>query len=357
MFAMMIKNIVVRTVVSTLKAGLLCFLMSLPAHSEELVWMTDVQQAKSEAADNDRVLLLFFTGSDWCGWCQKLEMEVFDSSIFAQYAKDQLVPVKLDFPYGDGKISPEQLEHNEKWRDVYPVEGYPTVYLVSPEGEAFSKLGYREGGAEFYVGLLESAIENRAKRDKYLKQAKASAGMIKLEYLDAMLSLPDMIVNNRDELIVYIAENAEPNTDLSQKYRVKASEVNLAAALDQISKCSASQHVKLNKLYQLVGQYPLVTDGDSLYPLVTKIERLSSVTGRQQEFSVFIDKLISDEKYDVSFRQARAMTRLMTKAAEMDLEDALAEFERVVAMAKGTRVDMMQSKIMADLKSRCKKGE
>ena len=68
------------------------------AKKAEAVWLTDFEAAKKQAAEQKKPILMFFTGSDWCGWCKKLHEDVLDKSEFQDFAKDGLVLVELDFP-------------------------------------------------------------------------------------------------------------------------------------------------------------------------------------------------------------------------------------------------------------------
>ena len=43
----------------------------LQAGAEELTWMTDVPKAVEKAKAEKKLVMLDFTGSDWCGWCIK----------------------------------------------------------------------------------------------------------------------------------------------------------------------------------------------------------------------------------------------------------------------------------------------
>jgi len=61
-------------------------------------WVTDYQQAQDEAKANNKLVLLDFTGSDWCGWCILLDREVFSKPQFKEYASKNLVLVEVDFP-------------------------------------------------------------------------------------------------------------------------------------------------------------------------------------------------------------------------------------------------------------------
>jgi len=106
-------------------------------------------------------VFLFFTGSDWCGWCKRLEEEILTTSEFKNYAKEKLILVKLDFP--------RQIEQSEALQNQnrtlagqYGIKGYPTVIVLDPAGRAVKQLGYQEGGPGPFVSALR-AVEPRVK--------------------------------------------------------------------------------------------------------------------------------------------------------------------------------------------------
>jgi thioredoxin-related protein len=65
---------------------------------EGLVWHTDMNQAIAISQKENKPMMLFFTGSDWCGWCIRLQKEVFLTETFTKWAKENVVLVELDFP-------------------------------------------------------------------------------------------------------------------------------------------------------------------------------------------------------------------------------------------------------------------
>src|SRR5690606_23636060 len=77
---------------------LFILLGSYAAQAQELEWHTDINKAIKLSQDTKKPLLLFFTGSDWCGWCMKLQKDVLKTSDFGKWAKDNVVLVELDFP-------------------------------------------------------------------------------------------------------------------------------------------------------------------------------------------------------------------------------------------------------------------
>lgn len=123
------------------------------AHEEGL-WITDFEQAKSLAKEKGLPILADFSGSDWCGWCIKLDKEVFQTSEFQDYAKNNLVLLLLDFP-SKKKQSPELKKQNRALAQKYGIRGYPTVLLLDHEGDVIAKTGYKNGGGAKYVEHLK----------------------------------------------------------------------------------------------------------------------------------------------------------------------------------------------------------
>lgn len=101
-------------------------------------WGTDWEAAKAESKKSGKPILLNITGSDWCGWCIRLEKKVFSTDTFKDYAKDNLILVEADFPRKK-ELPAELKEQNEKLKDKYLAGGYPTVWMLDPEGNKVSK--------------------------------------------------------------------------------------------------------------------------------------------------------------------------------------------------------------------------
>lgn len=121
-------------------------------------WITDFEKAKSLAQEKDRHILIDFSGSDWCGWCIKLDNEVFQKDAFKKYADDNLVLMLADFPRDKSKLSKDVQEQNEKLAKEFGVRGFPTVFVLSPDGKVIGKTGYQAGGPEAYVDHLKKII-------------------------------------------------------------------------------------------------------------------------------------------------------------------------------------------------------
>ena len=89
-------------------------------------WTDNYDKALAQAKAEKKLVLLDFTGSDWCGWCIKLDKEVFAKSEFKAFAKENLVPVTLDFPHGK-KLSKRVTDQNAKLKAEHKVSGFPTT--------------------------------------------------------------------------------------------------------------------------------------------------------------------------------------------------------------------------------------
>lgn len=124
-------------------------------------WITDFEAAKKQAKEENKAILINFTGTDWCGWCIRLEKEVFTKKEFQDYAKDHLVLLEIDFPRK--KEQTEELKaQNKKLDKEFEVEGYPTVFLLDAEGKKISEdIGYKAGGPENYVKILKELLARK----------------------------------------------------------------------------------------------------------------------------------------------------------------------------------------------------
>ena len=106
--------------------------------------------AFSQAKRENKTTMLFFTGSDWCSWCMKLDDEVFSQREFETYAKTNLVLVKVDFPRR-GTQSDAMKKANRELAMKMGVTGYPTLWFFSPEGKQIGRGGYQPGGVAAFT--------------------------------------------------------------------------------------------------------------------------------------------------------------------------------------------------------------
>ena len=137
--------------------------------SENVEWFTNAEAAQAKAKEENKLVLLNFTGSDWCIWCQRLKRDVFDKPEFAQFAQSKLVLVEVDFP--QRKILPgAQQQANARLDKTYHINSYPTIILLDPDGKQIARMGYLFGGASGFIAKLEKKIA-RAKEKASLAEA------------------------------------------------------------------------------------------------------------------------------------------------------------------------------------------
>jgi len=156
--------------------------------SSDSLWQTDFDAAMISAEKNDKDLLLSFSGSDWCPWCQKLDKEVFDQDLFKQSAPKNYILLNLDFP--KKKQLPDVLKNqNEKLQKRYKVTGFPTIILTDSAGEPYAQLGYRQGGPEKYLDHLALMRSAKTKWETVFTQASSAQGLEKARLYDQGLEL------------------------------------------------------------------------------------------------------------------------------------------------------------------------
>ena len=128
---------------------MLLVLGSTTIEAQELTWETNLQKAVEVSIKTKKPLLLFFTGSDWCGWCIRLQNEVLKTPDFAKWAKDNVILVELDFPRRSPQ-QPEIAQQNNELQQIFAVRGYPTVWFANPSKKD-GKINLDKLGSTGYV--------------------------------------------------------------------------------------------------------------------------------------------------------------------------------------------------------------
>ncbi len=126
-------------------------------------WLTNWEQAKAKAKADKKPILINLTGSDWCGWCIKLEKEIFSQKAFKDFAAENLVLMEADFPKKK-ELPAELKKQNAALEKEYLAGGYPTVYLLDAEGKKLSEdLGELKGGTDAYIAKLKELLAKAKK--------------------------------------------------------------------------------------------------------------------------------------------------------------------------------------------------
>lgn len=122
-------------------------------NSSNITWVENLEDGIVIAKKENKNILINFTGSDWCIWCKRLNGEVFTQKQFADYAKKNLVLVRLDFPRNTPQ-SEVTKQYNNNLARKYGIQGFPTIILLDKNGNFVYQTGYQEGGADNYVKHL-----------------------------------------------------------------------------------------------------------------------------------------------------------------------------------------------------------
>ena len=136
-----------------LSVTLSCRWQSGEAQSGEAKWLTDYNTALAQAKAENKKVFIDFTGSDWCGWCIKLDKEIFSTPEFADYAAKNLVLVKADFPRSKPQ-SAELKAQNAKLQQQFQIQGYPTLIILDAGGKQIGEMGYMDGGPKPFLEKL-----------------------------------------------------------------------------------------------------------------------------------------------------------------------------------------------------------
>lgn len=110
----------------------LLLLFALP-----IQWEPSFENAKKTAKEKNELILLNFSGSDWCGPCIVLRRDYLESDAFSKFANDNLVLVNADFPRKKKNIgTPEQIKRNEALAEKYNKEGvFPLTLILNSDGK------------------------------------------------------------------------------------------------------------------------------------------------------------------------------------------------------------------------------
>lgn len=134
--------------------------LAFQAAAAEGEWLTDLAKAQEKAKAEKKMVLVDFTGSDWCPPCKALHKNVFSSPEFTEFAKKNLILVEIDFPRKKEQ-SDELKKANRALAKKHAIDGYPTVIVFDSQGKELSKkVGYSGANAKDYVAELAKLRES-----------------------------------------------------------------------------------------------------------------------------------------------------------------------------------------------------
>ena len=137
-----------------------CQLQAMNTYQSSIRWLNNYDQALQMSQASSKPILLFFTGSDWCSWCKKLEDEVLFHPEFAQEAGDKFIFVRLDFPL-NSSLDPQITAQNKQLQKKFDVRSFPTIVILDGRTQRqIGTTGYRPGGGKQYAAHLIKMVND-----------------------------------------------------------------------------------------------------------------------------------------------------------------------------------------------------
>lgn len=317
-------------------------------------WYIDAEKAMEVAKKENKSVILNFTGSDWCGWCIKLEGEVFSKREFHQAALKEFVFVKLDFPSDKSKQTKDEIEQNEKLKSKFGVSGFPSIYICDQQGRPFAKTGYQAGGPKKYLAHVKSFREKLVERNELFALAQRETGEKKAELLDRALGLMDQDIatghyedvikqivtidkNNKLGLRVkyYAAQDAEARKRILAKLDVIVGTLEAKQALVEFEKTLKDVTLPANSRIDALQQ--------KLF-LLRKLERIKEADDLLDEM-VKVDGLTEDRRERILVQKAfNYIATQRTEEALTFLDEKINTYptSHVLVSTKGEILDTME---------------
>jgi protein disulfide-isomerase len=146
---------------------LVFILGTISLQAQELYWENNVNKAIEVSKKTKKPMLLFFTGSDWCGWCIRLQKEVLRTPEFAAWAPKNVVLVELDYPRSKPQTN-EIKQQNGQLQQIFGIQGYPTVHFATvteSKGkinfQSLGNTGYVAGGPTAWLAVADGILKKK----------------------------------------------------------------------------------------------------------------------------------------------------------------------------------------------------
>ena len=304
--------------------------LALAQDQEKDFWMQNFEAAKAKAKAEKKDLLVDFTGSDWCGWCIRLDNEVFSKDAFQQEAPKHFVLVKLDYPRDKSILTKEIVEQNAKLQGVYSIQGYPTILLMTHEGRVYGQTGYQEGGPDAYNKMLAEKKKAGEGFKAGLAMAMQKKGIERATALDDCLKeLEEQVAANYHfELMKEIvALDADGKAGLKAKYAEKVKAVEERRMLDEAGR-------ELNELISEDMQ-----------------------AGKGEDALKKLDAAIAKPKNAIYKQMAMFFKGMVTMDVSGDPKAAAALLEAAQALAPKSPIGQQIERVLPQIKAAGNKGD
>jgi thioredoxin-related protein len=129
----------------------------------DATWLTDFKQALKNSKETKKLILIAFTGSDWCHACMRLTKEHLRTDSFKKFAMENFILLQADFPRSKkNRLSPRQIAHNEKLAEKYDPEGIvPFLVIVDQREEVVGKTTYQKWNSADFINHLKSLMRQK----------------------------------------------------------------------------------------------------------------------------------------------------------------------------------------------------
>ena len=137
---------------------LLLFALAISNFAVSQEWQTNFEEAKKIATEQDKNVVIVFSGSDWCAPCIKLDKNIWQSEAFKKEAAAEWIVVRADFPRKKAnELSKEQTDHNRKLAEKFNLEGsIPLVVILDKNGKVLGKMGFKNVSPEEYIKMIHA---------------------------------------------------------------------------------------------------------------------------------------------------------------------------------------------------------
>jgi thioredoxin-related protein len=182
------------------------------ARSEDELWQTDFAAAQKQAKAEKKLMLVDFTGSDWCIFCKMLKEKILDTDAFKKDTPKRFVLVELDFPHMK-ELAPELKEQNMKLAKKYKVHGFPTVLLMDGDGAVVAKTGFEPDGPKAFLKNLDEFLEIHKEVLAFRKKLDKLEGLPRAKLLDQLIKDYVKLNNEIDDLNAWSSEIVKIDVD------------------------------------------------------------------------------------------------------------------------------------------------
>lgn len=244
---------------------------AMVAQAAEVEWMHDVEKAAAKAAQQGKMMLVEFTGSDWCKACVLQKKNVLVKPAFADWVQKNYIPVEMDVPMNAALVGGEaQLNKNKKFCDDFGIRIFPSLMIMTPE---LVLLGGLQGSSDSPQSAIAALGQYKTLVESYQSAMALNGEARALALFDVYQQLPQEYQKVNYALMQLIVDSDIMNrTGLRDIYmpiqQMKELEKKLNAALTFESKlaildASLAQALPVNKS-SMLKQKEMLLKGEVL---------------------------------------------------------------------------------------------